>query len=47
VRPLIGFRVGYRYALAERAFGDGSLELPPKKRGEPFFRLLLGLGIEG
>ncbi len=47
VRPLIGFHIGYRCALAERVFGDGSLELPPKKRGEPFFRLLFGLGIEG
>jgi hypothetical protein len=45
MRPVIGFRAGWRYSLAERAFGI-SPGLPPRRRGEPFFHLLFGFGIE-
>ena len=48
VRPLLGFRVGCRYALTRLHFGEESgFQLPPQKRAVPFFHLLVGLGIQG
>jgi hypothetical protein len=45
--PMIGLRLGYRYALATyHAEGNDSPEMPPRERGGLFVRLLLGAGLK-